>query len=231
MLALARSDFYLGAQAVLLILAGCRGPGSVVPKGRFEPASEAELRTLAARTMPAGHQFVRLRWRSEDGQVAVTGSGAARIAPDSLRVDVVVRLGVGRATLILAGDSVQAEPAQLVEQLLPDRFALWAAFGAIRLPDSIAAVTRLDDGARTFWRIADADGRVTTFELRGDTVVGVVRMREERPVARLELTRGADGQVTRARLTDLVNGALFEVEAVARQASGPFPEDVWRLRP
>lgn len=231
MLALARSDFYLGARVALLVLAGCRGPGSVVPKGRFEPASESEFRAVAARTVPTGYQFVRLRWRSEDGQVSVTGTGAARLAPDSLRVDLAVRLGVGRATLILTGDAVQAEPEQLVEQLLPDRFALWAAFGVIRLPDSIAAVTRLADGARTFWRSAEADGRVTTFELHGDTVAGVVRMREERPVARLELTRGTDGQVIRARLTDLVNGALFEVDVVARQPSEPFPEDVWRLRP
>lgn len=231
MLALTRRDFYLGAQVAGLALTACRGPGAVAPAGRFAPASEAEFRAVAAATMPAGHQFVRFRWRTDDGQVAVSGTGAARLAPDSLRVDLAVRLGVGRATLILTGDAVQAEPAQYVEQLLPDRFALWAAFGTIRLPDSVPGVARLVDGARTFWRYGDPAGRVTTFELHGDTVAGVVRTEGDRPVARLALTRGADGAVSRARLTDLVRGAVFEVEFVSRQPSEPFAEDVWRLRP
>lgn len=181
--------------------------------------------------MPAGHQFLRLRWRTDDGQVSATGTGAARIAPDSLRVDMVVRLGVGRATLILTGEGVQADPAEYVEQLLPDRYALWAVFGVMRAPDSVTTVTRLTDASRTWWRFADAAGRVTTFEMRGDTVDGVVRMAGERPVARLALVRAADGAISRARLTDLVRGAVFEVEIVVRQPSEPFSEDVWRLRP
>ena len=181
--------------------------------------------------MPAQREIVRLRWRSEADQVSVSGSGAARIAPDSLRIDLAVRLGVGRATLILTGDAVQAEPAELVEQLLPDRFALWAAFGVVRLPDSVAAVGRLESGARTFWRFTDGQGRVSSFELHGDTLAGVVRSEGGRDVARLRLTRDLGGAVIRARVTDLVRGAVFEVDIVGRQPSGPFPSEIWQLRP
>ncbi|OGU01363.1 MAG: hypothetical protein A2085_07960 [Gemmatimonadetes bacterium GWC2_71_10] len=181
--------------------------------------------------MPAQREIVRLRWRSEADQVSVSGSGAARIAPDSLRIDMAVRLGVGRATLILTGDAVQAEPAELVQQLLPDRYALWAAFGVVRLPDSLAVVERLADGPRTFWRFADGQGRVSTFELHGDTLAGAVRTEGGRDVARLQLTRGPGGAVIRARVTDLVRGAVFEVDIVGRQPSGPFPSEIWQLRP
>ncbi len=181
--------------------------------------------------MPDRREIVRLRWRSEVDQVAVSGSGAARLAPDSLRIDMAVRLGVGRATLILTGDAVQAEPAELVEQLLPDRFALWAAFGAVRLPDSLTAVERLADETRTFWRFTDGQGRVSTFELRGDTLAGAQRSENGRDVARLTLARGPDGTVSRARVTDLVRGAVFEVDIVSRQPSGPFPSEIWQLRP
>jgi hypothetical protein len=203
----------------------------VVPDGRFEPAAAAEFRAAAALTAPAGYQLLRLRWRSDDGQIAMSGSGAARVAPDSLRLDMAVRLGVGRATLILTGAAVQAEPAELVAQLLPDRFALWAAFGVVRPPDSVAQVARLADGARVFWRIADELGRLTTFELRGDTLLRVVRAEAGRDVARLDLSRDAAGAVRTARVIDLVRGGRFELEVVGRQAAERFPDDVWRLRP
>lgn len=231
MLALVRRDFYLAALVGLGGLTGCAGPGMPVPAGRFEPAPQAEFRTLAGRTMPAGRQLLRLRWRSEVDQVAVSGTGAARMAPDSLRIDMAVRLGVGRATLILTGDAVQAEPAELIDQLLPDRFALWAALGVIRLPDSVAQVEHLAGGGATYWRFTDAQGRANVFQVRGDTLVGVLRTEGDRAVARLMLSRGADGAVTRARVTDLLRGAVFEVDIVARQASGAFPDEVWQLRP
>lgn len=230
MLALTRWHSYLGALSGALLLAACR-PAPVVPAGAFSPSSREALAEAAARTRPAGYHLLRIRWRSDDGQVSVSGSGAVRVAPDSLRVDVVVRLGVGRGTLILAGDSVRAEPEDVVERWLPDRFALWAALGVIRLPGAAQAVERLDDGARTFFRMRDAEGRESIFELHGDTLAGVVRLQDGRPVARLELTRGADGAVQRARVTDLERGARFEVQTVSRQESEAFPREMWQLRP
>jgi hypothetical protein len=177
-------------------------------------------------------EILRIRWRSDDGRIALSGQGAVRVAPpDSMRVDVAVRLGVGRATLILAGEGVAAEPREIVEQVLPDRFALWAALGVIRMPDGADTVGRLEDGARTLWRAAASDGRTTTFELRGDTLVGVTREVDGRGVARLWLTRGADGRVARAQVTDLQRGARFEVQITGSAPSEAFPSEIWRLRP
>ncbi len=224
---------YLAAQALacfgLLAAPGCR-PGYVEPVGRFEAASREELHAAAARTVPPGYRLMRIRWRSEDGDVSASGNGAVRVAPESLRVDLAVKLGIGRATLILAGDSVESDPPDLVRQLLPDRFALWAAMGVVKLPPAALEVSRLTDGGRTFWRLRDGDGRQWTYEMRGDTLLGVVRHQDGRAVARLELERGADGEVSQATATDLVKGSRFEATIVSRQSSGAFPDAVWRLR-
>ncbi len=234
MLALAGRHFYLAgrvaALTALAVLPACH-PQHPAPSGPFEPASRDALGAAASRTQPAGYQLVRIRWRSDDGQVNASGNGAVRIAPDSLRVDMAVRLGVGRATLILAGDSVAAEPPDLVERLLPDRYALWAAMGVMQLPPGALDIGRLVDRGRTFWRLDDGHGRQWVYELRGDTLVGVTRSQDGKPVARLVLEHGSDGQVTQAQATDLVRGARFEMDVISRESSAAFPEMVWRLRP
>jgi hypothetical protein len=227
-LALPRRHSYLAAGSVLL--AGCPSPGPA-PAGRFAEAPVAEFRTAAGQTMVRGYELLRLRWRTDDGSIAVSGSGAARLAPDSFRLDMAVQLGVGRVTVIVAGDAVQAEPAGLVERMLPDRFVLWAVLGVMKAPDSITAVARMSDGDRTFWRVTDGLSRETVFELRGGVLAGARRSNLGRDVARLELLRDGQGQLIRARVTDLVRGGRFEVDIVSRQASGPFDPSVWRLRP
>jgi hypothetical protein len=230
LLAWHRGRLYLGA--VTLAWAACARPGRLEPPGTFAPSSRESLEAVAARTTPAAREIWRIRWRSDDGRITLAGQGAVRVAPpDSLRVDLAVRLGMGRATMILAGDRVAAEPRDLVEHALPDRFALWAALGVLRVPDGTRAVSRLDQTGRALWRAEDGNGRATTFELRGDTLVGVTREVDGRMVARLELWRGPDGRVRRARVSDLAHGARFEVDVTNREAAESFPHDIWRLRP
>lgn len=194
------------------------------------PASRAEFAALAARTAPARRELLRIRWRSDDGRIELSGSGAVRVAPpDSLRIDVAARLGIGRAALVLAGDSAWAEPADLVRRLLPDRFALWAALGVVRVPDSEARPEVLEDGERRFWRVTDAAGRLTTFEMRGDTLLSVSRERAGVLVVRLRLLRRPGGGVAKAQVTDYERRARFDVDIVSRQPSEAFPREIWRL--
>jgi hypothetical protein len=219
--------------AAAVLLPGCVAPGRVTPAGAaFSPAARAELEALASRTLPERRELLRVRWKTDNGQVSVSGNGAVRIAPpDSLRIDVAARLGLGRATVILTGESVAAEPEQAARLLLPDRHALWAVVGVLRLPEGVLSVERFDDGPRAYWRVRDGEGRRTTFELAEGRLAAVSRDAGGPALARLALERDAEGLVKKARLLDYQGGARFEMEITSRQVGEVFADALWRLGP
>lgn len=232
MLAPASGRSYLGVSCALA-LAGCARPARPLPAGPFAPASRAELLRAAAATAPAQREIVRIGWRFDDGRLQLSGVGAVRIAPpDSLRADIAARLGVARATVIEAGENVDARPAELVERLLPDRFALWAALGVFRVPPGDFIVARLEDGVRTVWRLEEPSGRATMFDLLDGALAGVSREWDGRVTEQLVLTRDrTTGAVTRARLTDFARETRLDVVISGREPSDAFPAEIWRLRP
>jgi hypothetical protein len=152
-------------------------------------------------------------------------------APDSLRVDIAAALGLGRAIVLMAGERVEAQPPELVERLLPDRFALWAILGFVRAPGGAVTVERSEDGSRVVWRTTDAGGRVTTFDTVEGRLAGITREQGGRTTSQLALTRDpATGDVTRARLTDFGRSARLEIEITGREPSEAFPPEIWRLQ-
>jgi hypothetical protein len=226
-----RRHSYLGA-GILGLALGCGHPAGVTPAGAFRASSREEFLAAALATLPAGRQIVRLSWHFEGDGAQYAGSGAARIAPpDSLRADIAATFGLGRATIILTGDSVVARPAQMVDQVLPDRFALWAILGIVKVPPGDVRIEAARDGERSLWRTTDAAGRATVFELNGGALTGVSRLEGDRVTSQLRLTRGPDGAVNRADLTDVVRGLRFAVSITGRENSGAFLPEVWRLDP
>ena len=231
-LASPRRHSYFAALAGAL-LAGCGPkPAGVAPAGAFSPATRQQLLWAAAQTAPKQYEIVRLSWRSDDGQLQLSGGGAARIAPpDSLRADISASLGIGRATVILTGDSVQAQPPNLVDRVLPDRFALWAVLGVMRAPAGEWNTERLEDGARTVWRVTDAAGRITMFELSNGALATVTRTEGGQTTSQLRLTRDANGLVRQASLTDYRHSMRLNVDITGREPSAAFAPDTWQLRP
>lgn len=225
-----RGVSYLG---LLGLFVACGRPAPVVPAGGFVPSSRAEFEAAAAGSRPEGHALARFRWRFEDQRLRVSGQGAARVAPpDSLRADIGAAFGLARSTVVLKGDAVEARPADVVERLLPDRFALWAALGHIRAPAGPLAVEKQEDGARVVWRVTDQDGRVTLFDVVEGRLLGVTREENGRASTTLVLTRAeSDGAVRRARLTDYRRAARLDIEITARETSEPFPPETWQLQP
>jgi hypothetical protein len=213
--------------------AGCQPHAvGVAPAGAFQSATPEAFREAARASLPAGRRVVRFSWRSDDGQLQLAGNGAARFAPpDSLRADMAATMGVGRSTVLLTGDSVLARPPNLADQVLPDRFALWAALGIMRAPAGTGRYEVAHEGTRTLWRLTDAAGRTTTFELDGDALVGVAREAEGSVTSSLRLRRGADGAVRHASVTDLPHTLRLEVEINAWETSDAFPPAIWQLRP
>jgi hypothetical protein len=204
---------------------------AVAPSTGFLPSTAEALAEAALRTVPAQRQIVRLTWRSDDGRMQLGGSGAARIAPpDSLRADIAASLGLGRATMILTGDQAESQPAAVVDQVLPDRFALWAALGIMRAPSGAVTVERLEAGARTVWRVTDGAGKITIFELASGALVSVSREQGGRTTSQMRLTR-ANGEARHASLTDFGRNLRLEIEITGREPSDAFPPETWRLRP
>lgn len=198
----------------------------------FAPSSRAAFLEAAATTVPLARQIIRIGWRADDGRIELSGAGAVRIAPpDSLRLDIAAALGLGRSILIMAGDSVVAQPAAAVDQILPDRFALWAALGIMRPPPGRMTYEMAQDGARAQWRTTDAAGRMTVFELNGGALTSVTRQEGERVTSRLRLVRGPGGEVTRASLLDTGRGFRLQVDVNGREPSEAFAPEIWRLRP
>jgi hypothetical protein len=221
---------YLGP---LLLAAGCVRPAAVAPTAGFETSSLDAITAESQANGPSGYEVLRFRWHFNDGQLQVSGSGAARVAaPDSLRADIGATLGLGRATVILAGDSVAAQPANAVERLFVDRFALWAALGYLRIPPAVRRVERGTFEAQVVWRLTHENGLVTLFTVQDGRLARVSREQAGRTVQQLVLTRDpASGRVARAKLTDLARGVELAIDITAREPSAAFPPAIWRLRP
>jgi len=217
------------AVSLVVIGAGCaRPPAPPEPLGAWAPESEATFAAMAGRTVPAAAQLLRVRWRYDDGDREASGRGAVRLAPpDSLRLDVAVPV-VGRATLVLAGESTWAQPDEVVDAVPRSRAVLWALFGIIRRPQSGTRIEVGEAADRRLYRLTDPGGGVTVLECRGDTLLGATVSAAGRVVGRLALTRDAAGAVAKADATDIERGMRFVVEVEHRETSEPFPAEIWR---
>jgi hypothetical protein len=214
--------------AALLAAACARPPAPLAPAGTFVPVSAGEFLAAAARTAPGVAALLAIRWSYDDGESPMSGRGAVRLAPpDSLRLD--VSLGIlGRATLVLAGDSAWSQPGALVRQVVPNRSLLWAMFGVVWPPEDLSSVELSRTAERQVYRVASAGGMVTTLALKGDTLLGATQSRGDRSIGRLDLTRDSAGEVVRAEAVDLEHGVRFVVAVNRRESGGAFPSEIWR---
>jgi hypothetical protein len=115
-----------------------------------------------------------------------------------------------------------------VRQVLPSRFLVWAMLGVVQVPDSAERFEQGGEGLRRWLRVVESGAVTTTFEFRGDTLVGVVRMRGDRMAGRLALVRDGGGRVVHATAEDLERKARLEFDIDNRAPSGAFPVEVWR---
>lgn len=227
-LAAPRGRSYLAVSLAVMAAACSRPPAPLAPSGGYAPLTAEAFRAVAAHTLPVAGQLIQFRWRYQDGNRDVRGRGAVRLAPpDSLRLDVGVPV-VGRATLVLAGDSAWAQPEQTVEEVPRSRAVLWAIFGIIRRPDSGTRIEVGDAPDRRLFRLTAPDGLVTVLECRGDTLLGAAELRGDRTVSRLVLTRDAAGALSGAVATDIEHQARFTVGVDHRETIGAFPSEIWR---
>lgn len=228
LLAALHDRVYLAVWLSVMLAACGRLPPPPSPSGPYAPESAEEFGAIAARTVPPSAQLIRIRWRYDDGGQEVSGRGAVRLAPpDSLRLDISVPV-VGRATLVLAGDSTWSQPGEVVQEVPQSRTILWALFGVIRRPERGTRIEVGDAVDLRLYRLTAPDGSVTLLECRGDTLLGATELMGGKMVARLVLTRDRAGAVVKADAADYSHSVRFVAEVEHREASGPFPSEIWR---
>lgn len=197
------------------LLAGC------LPSAAPLPGVPAPNRSLPDLALPGGHRQVVFRWDYEEGDLAARGDGAVRTAaPDSARLDFFLGGGLGGGSAILIGDSLRSPRADLVRRYIPPAPMMWAALGRLAipaLPDTVVKLDgdllRADVGRPVQWRVA----------IRGDTLVGLERIKDGKIVDRL--TRNANGAVVYES-----PGARRKLElTILREQTGSFDASIWSL--
>ena len=162
------------AAALLLVAAGC-APRAVALAG----VAVAPLRMPRAQLAP-GLQQITFTFEYRDNEMFASGEGAARVAsPDSARLDLFLRGGVGSGFAIVLGDTVHAPGGALMRRLLPPTAMFWAALGRLAVPPGDTTVrvegniVRADirRGPNTM-RVAFEGDRLTSIEnIEGDGIV------------------------------------------------------------
>ena len=171
--------------------------------------------------LPRHSQRIVFDWRLQEAELEVRGEGAARItAPDSVRIDLFVRGGLGSGAAWVIGDQMELDAPETLRRVLPPPAFLWAALGRFSIPSGADTLVSRQDSALTAeigptprWRLS----------LQGRTITRLVRAEGERVVDRLD--RRDDGSLvyvhvpTRRQLTLTIT----RIDSVAA-----FEASIWR---
>ncbi len=202
----------------VLLLAACAAP-RLAPLANATPVPQRE--PLPVIELPVRNQRIVFDWRLQEAELEVRGEGAARIAaPDSARIDLFVRGGLGNGAAWVIGDRMVLDAPEALQRVLPPPAFLWAALGRFAIPpgaDTLVArndsLLTADIGPAPRWRLS----------VRGRVITRLERAEGDRVIDRLE--RRQDGSLvyfhapTRRQLTLTVT----RVDTVAA-----FDPSIWR---
>ena len=184
--------------------------GAPAPATRVPPAE-----------LPPGRQRAIYEWRYEDADMSGRGEAVARIAPpDSIRLDLFLRGGLGSGAAVLVGDDLRLPGGDFVRRFIPPAPLLWAGLGRLAVPaaDTVARVDgdiiRADIGRDPVWRATFAGGRLTRLErIDGGRIVEWV-------------VRDSAGN---ARYRDERNGRTLELNFRRSETAPEFDPRIWRF--
>ena len=183
------------------VLAGALLAASCAPRAiALAGESASPARIPVARLAPGTHQ-VTFTWSYRDPDMFASGEGAVRIAaPDSARIDLFLRGGMGSGFAIVLGDSIFTPGGAMIARFLPPVSMFWAALGRLAVPPGDTtvrvdgAITRADIGyAADVLRVAFERDRLASIErIAGGSVIervgrGVTEIRYEHYTARRSL--------------------------------------------
>jgi hypothetical protein len=168
------------------------------------------------------YKLVQFDWVYDEPSTRTAGSGALRIAPpDSLRLDLFPRSGIGSAwAILIGGGPVRSADIEQLAGRLPSPELVWAAVGRLAVPAVPDTVKSLSGGVLTvdignqplFRAVFDAERLVRLEKAEG----GSRRVSER-------VTRAANGTVTYMR-----GKATLKLVDIKESNAQPWDPGIWR---
>ena len=217
---------------LLPLLAACAPAVQETAPAGAQPAPAPDAGQLAASlqqaTLPASPRQIAFSWQLDEAGAGFRGRGVARyVAPQRFRLD----LFGPRGETYLAAALVDGEarvPAAVQERFrLPSPALLWAAVGVFQPPaDARITGSRVEEGI-TELRYDAGEAGTLEFRARGDDLISVRRLRGGGIQETVELDRGPDGTLTRARYRDWQAFRTLTLTLESSQDTNGFSEDIW----
>ncbi|MBI2796388.1 MAG: hypothetical protein HYX65_06780 [Gemmatimonadetes bacterium] len=199
--------------AAALVAASCTPRAVALAGAPVEPA-----RLPAARLAP-GSQQITFTWTYRDPDQFASGEGAARVAgPDSARVDLFLRGGLGSGFAIVLGDSIFSPGGSTLMRFLPPVSMFWAALGRLAVPPGDTTVRMEGTVLRADIRRGPAVMRV---EFDGERLAWIENIERGGIVERV--TRGARVLT----YEHFVARRALSLTITRTQSVGPFDAAIW----
>jgi hypothetical protein len=179
------------------------------PRAGTLGGAPAPSKALPNAELSSGFHKVVFDWDYSEPELVIRGDGAVRTAhPDSARLDLFLRGGLGGGQAVMIGDTLRAPHVDVIRRYLPPPPMLWAVLGRLALPpakDTTARVAgdtlRADIGEWRITFVANSlrrvermvDGRINEFVERDGQ--GNVRYFSHGPRRELKLKIKSDQAV------------------------------------
>lgn len=167
-----------------------------------------------------GAQQLTFTWEYRDSELFASGEGAARItAPDSARLDLFMRGGMGNGFAVVLGDTIHAPGGGLLSRLIPPAAMFWAAVGRLAVPPGDTTV-RIDGGVMH----ADIRHGATTMRVafNGERLASIETIRDDGVIERATRT-GAE-----LRYEHFTAHRVLLLTVTRTQAVEPFDASIWK---
>lgn len=211
-----------------LAIGGSAACSARVGPDEVQPGVEAQVLQQTSLDRP---WFAVFDWSLRDGRSNFEGSGAARLLPDSARLDLFGPQDVAYLSALLLGDRLLI-PDGVPRDVVPPAPLLWGALGVVRPPAGavLQGAVRDGEGATLRYRVrSGASAGYWTYRTRGSALVSAEWIGNDGARRLVRLTAAGAGLPARATYTHERALRELTLERTLQEEVDGFPADVWRL--
>ena len=224
-----------GLVAAAFLLGACASSRLPAVTGTPVLDAPALAADLSSASVPAGPFQVNFDWTLEEGGSRASGKGVVRVeAPERIRLDLFGPRGETYLVAALTDGRYRFPPTVTATVELPSPVLLWGALGIFEIPEDAALASATVDGPTTEVRYTAPTGDLYLFAFSSAATGAQPRLRRvERAVGQgivesVNITRDADGAVSKAEYRDWSAFRNLTLAVESRRDVEAFPEDIWR---